>query len=94
MRLRACGTMEAKIMKYHFLSWFTGRILEKDQDQAELLYVYSFTRISENDSKSWFIVSRVCIFLSNICLAHLLFASFPSVLKKREKFTLYHLHMI
>ena len=35
--LRACGMMEAKIMKYHVLSWFIGKILEEDQDRAELL---------------------------------------------------------
>ena len=48
--------MEAKIMKYYVLSWYVGKILAEDQDQAELLYVYSLTKTSENSSKSWFIV--------------------------------------
>ena len=52
----ACGTMEARIMKYHVLSWPVGKILAEDQDQAELLYGYSLTRINENNSKNWFIV--------------------------------------
>ena len=38
--------MEAKIMKYHVLSWSFGKILPEDQDRAELLYRY-VTRTSK-----------------------------------------------
>ena len=31
-------SMEAKIMKYHVLLWFFGKILPEDQDRDELLY--------------------------------------------------------
>ena len=47
-RLRACGTMEAKLMK-HVLSWSVGKSFAEDRDQAELLYGYSLARISENN---------------------------------------------
>ena len=40
-------SMEAKIMKYHVLSWSFGKILAEDQDQAELLYGYTITRTSK-----------------------------------------------
>ena len=84
--------MEAKIMKYHVLSCSIAKILAEDQDRAEFLYKYTFTRTSEKPG-SW--CSRICTFLSNIGLAHLLLASFPPVSKKREKFyTLCHLHTI
>ena len=39
--------MEAKIMKYHVLSWSFGEILPEDQDRAELLYRYTITRTSK-----------------------------------------------
>ena len=74
--------MEAKMMKYHLLSWSIGKILEEDQDRAELLYRYTITRTSE---KAGSLCSRICNFLSNIGLAHLLFTSFPPVFKKARK---------
>ena len=40
-------SMEAKIMKYHVLSWSFGKILPEDQDRAELLYRYTITRTSK-----------------------------------------------
>ena len=56
-RLRGWGhlteSMEAKIMKYHGLSWSFGKILPEDQNWAKLLYGYAITRTSK---KSWFIV--------------------------------------
>ena len=39
--------MEAKMRKYHVLSWSIGKILEEDQDRAELLCRYTITRTSE-----------------------------------------------
>ena len=55
-RLRACGTIDAKIIKYHVLSGYIGKVLAEDQDRTELLKGYSLTRASENNLKSWFIV--------------------------------------
>ena len=58
--------MQAKIMKYHVLYGLLvkfGRRSSEDQDQSELLYGYSLTKTSENNSKSWFILSRICTFL-------------------------------
>ena len=40
-------SMEAKMMKYHVLSWSLGKILPEDQDRAELLYGYTITRTSK-----------------------------------------------
>ena len=40
-------SMEAKILKYHVLSWFFGKLLPEDQDRAELLYGYTITRTSK-----------------------------------------------
>ena len=40
-------SMEAKIMKYHVLSWFWGKILAEDQDRGELHYGYAITRTSK-----------------------------------------------
>ena len=34
-------------MKSHVLLWSIGRILEEDQDRAELLYGYTVTRTIE-----------------------------------------------
>ena len=39
--------MEAKIMKYHVLSWSFGKILPEDQERTELLYGYAITRTSK-----------------------------------------------
>ena len=44
--------MEAKIMKYHVPSWSAGKVLTEDRDQAELLYRYSLSKTSENNSKA------------------------------------------
>ena len=54
VRLRACGTMKAKIMKCHVLSWSAGKVLAEDQnqDQAVLPYGYSLTKTSENNSEA------------------------------------------
>ena len=60
--LRACGTMEAKIMKYHVLSWSPGKVLAEDRDQAELLYGYSLTKTSENNSKLVHSVTNLHLF--------------------------------
>ena len=66
-----------------------GKILAEDQNRAELFYGYTVTRTSEKAGSE---CSGICTFLSNIGLAHLLFASFPPVSKKQEKFyTLCHL---
>ena len=40
-------SMEAKIMKYHVLSWSFEKILPEDQDRAKLLYGYTITRTSK-----------------------------------------------
>ena len=40
-------SMEAKIMKYHVLSWSFWKILPEDQGRAELLYGYTITRTSK-----------------------------------------------
>ena len=53
---RACGMMEAKIMKYHVRSGYVRKILAEDQDQDELLDGFSLTSASEINSKSWFMV--------------------------------------
>ena len=88
VRLRACGTMEPIIMKYHVLSCSAGKNLAEDQDQAKILYGYSLTKTSKNNSKSWFLVSRICIFHLNVPSSSFV-RHLPPVLLKREKFTLY-----
>ena len=64
-----------------FSSWSIGKILAEDQDRAELLYGYTITRTSE---KAGSYCSRICTFLSNTGLVHLLFASFPPISKARK----------
>ena len=73
--------MEAKIMKYHFLSGYVGNILAEDQNQSELLHTFSIAIASGTIQKpgSWCLT--ICTFFSS----YLLFASFLSVSKKREK---------
>ena len=76
--------MEAKILKYHVLSGHVSKVLDEDQDQAELLDGYSLTRASENNSESWFIVSNLHLFIcyrpSSSFVRH-----FPTSVEKARK---------
>ena len=73
--------MEAKITNYHVLSGYVGNILTEDQNQSELLHTFSITIASGTIQKAGSWCLTICTFFSSF----LLFASFPSVSKKREK---------